>query len=696
MLMLVFSSFGVDTNITVLSYKAGTNLVLGLLNQTQFSTNIPISIASNTIITNLTIVGSLTTTNINVSGLFYSNQFNASNNPITIQTNITVTNLTVSGTLTATNINGTTTNAVSIATTNNSGILIVTNGGSSFSISTNGSAGPGGSGSTVIVGGTGITSVSNNATNFTVSITSPITTTISDSALSTNVPRLNAANQHWNGPQLFDNGFSGTGSDIGAITAHIGTLTLTNALADSMLSTNIPLKNATQTWAGAQAFTNNGNTYNGTFNGTLGVTNPVSFVGGISQFGSQYQMNSNVTAAGNVKWFLLGNTNYQNTNQLSFDSSTICIDMNPYNSGSAWSVIPTTTNANYAFGLALSTNSSGTPIYQGFDDIGTSFVVTSVDSPIAGDLPGVAQIVRNAYGSSAFLPDTNNLNGRFSSRFALTSAAVIGAVPGNYSYFMTDPIGAKLHFPIWAAGKFTFDNTNAAAVFQDGLLIDYNTGSLNIFSNLNVGGDLRVTNGSMTEINGYFRSFNVITNADTNNYFFQGNVAYQAGNGGGMTAFQSQGANVLAFGSGNHFDFTAVSAGDGWFPFASVTIGDTELQSITNSSHAALEIHGGIATAYKNIATNYTPTMGDDFILVSATGKTITLPSISGNHFSAADGFASRHYTIKQIVSGGSTTIATTGGATIDGASTYVLTNQYSTVELQSDNTNWWRRSYIP
>jgi hypothetical protein len=63
-------------------------------------------------------------------------------------------------------------------------------------------------------------------------------------------------------------------------------------------------------------------------------------------------------------------------------------------------------------------------------------------------------------------------------------------------------------------------------------------------------------------------------------------------------------------------------------------------------------------------------------------GITLTLPS--------AVGVSGQTFRIKMIDTGaGGVTINTTGGQTIDGALTNVLTNRNQIVQLESDNTNW-------
>ena len=72
-------------------------------------------------------------------------------------------------------------------------------------------------------------------------------------------------------------------------------------------------------------------------------------------------------------------------------------------------------------------------------------------------------------------------------------------------------------------------------------------------------------------------------------------------------------------------------------------------------------------------------------VLVKATGGaggiTLTLPTAVGLNNQAC---------IKKVDSGvGAVTIATTGGQTIDGSSSYLLVNQWQYVTIQSDGANW-------
>ena len=89
----------------------------------------------------------------------------------------------------------------------------------------------------------------------------------------------------------------------------------------------------------------------------------------------------------------------------------------------------------------------------------------------------------------------------------------------------------------------------------------------------------------------------------------------------------------------------------------------------------------GINRIIQSVAINTTAgsaALTDYVYFVSGT-TTITLPAAAGN---------GNQYTIKRVGSG-TVTVATTGGATIDGSATAPLYVQYVSVDLISDGVNW-------
>lgn len=94
---------------------------------------------------------------------------------------------------------------------------------------------------------------------------------------------------------------------------------------------------------------------------------------------------------------------------------------------------------------------------------------------------------------------------------------------------------------------------------------------------------------------------------------------------------------------------------------------------------------GGNTVTVLTVNGGITITSGSS-VLVKATGGaggiTVTLPT--------AVGAAGQMACIKKVDTGvGAVTVATTGGQTIDGVSTYLLVNQWQFVNVQSDGSNW-------
>lgn len=98
------------------------------------------------------------------------------------------------------------------------------------------------------------------------------------------------------------------------------------------------------------------------------------------------------------------------------------------------------------------------------------------------------------------------------------------------------------------------------------------------------------------------------------------------------------------------------------------------------STTAFISIRPVISTPTANftLASTSTVVLAD----ASAASLTVTLPT--------AVGIAGKVFTIKRTSSGANTvTIATTSSQTIDGASTVVITAQWTSIDVISDNANW-------
>lgn len=95
---------------------------------------------------------------------------------------------------------------------------------------------------------------------------------------------------------------------------------------------------------------------------------------------------------------------------------------------------------------------------------------------------------------------------------------------------------------------------------------------------------------------------------------------------------------------------------------------------------STLSVFGSFGLQYVSKSTSYTMTATDQAVEVTATGKTITLPT--------AASVSGRIYTIK-LTASGTGTVATTSSQTIDGSTTYSLSAQYKYVSVMSNGTNW-------
>lgn len=84
--------------------------------------------------------------------------------------------------------------------------------------------------------------------------------------------------------------------------------------------------------------------------------------------------------------------------------------------------------------------------------------------------------------------------------------------------------------------------------------------------------------------------------------------------------------------------------------------------------------------SFVSTAVSYAAQQTDEFIVVTAAGQTITLPS--------AVGIAGQQYTIK-LVSGNLCTVVPSAGQTIDGQGDCLLVGQWSYVRVLSDGANW-------
>ena len=101
----------------------------------------------------------------------------------------------------------------------------------------------------------------------------------------------------------------------------------------------------------------------------------------------------------------------------------------------------------------------------------------------------------------------------------------------------------------------------------------------------------------------------------------------------------------------------------------------------TNFTVPGVLTAGAIRTGLVSTAVDYPALPTDSVILVTATGKNVTLPT--------AIGVAGKIFTVK-LTSAGSLTISTTASQTIDGSVNLFLIGKNSYVRVISDGSNWF------
>jgi len=103
------------------------------------------------------------------------------------------------------------------------------------------------------------------------------------------------------------------------------------------------------------------------------------------------------------------------------------------------------------------------------------------------------------------------------------------------------------------------------------------------------------------------------------------------------------------------------------------------------SPSSTLQTGGSFATAITTKTASYTASVNDHTIICNNTSGSITisLPSVSG--------CTGRVYVIKKISAAGNNVVVQGyyTGDTIDGTTSKTITNQYSTLMIQSDGTQW-------
>lgn len=203
--------------------------------------------------------------------------------------------------------------------------------------------------------------------------------------------------------------------------------------------------------------------------------------------------------------------------------------------------------------------------------------------------------------------------------------------------------------------------------------IYYNTGGVQINQSFSTGAKLEVRGGFITNVSRF-----TITGNGMGGYGVRA-IDSTTNNGGGtnaagLYASSISGAGVYATSSSgsaiscNSATGNALDIGDGI-----VSVGNT-------LSNTSVLFKANIKFNISSVGSNYTVVAKDNYIVATASVN-ITLPNAIGNTGSIK--------TIKRSTSAGLVTVNTTAGQTIDGSSTYNLSNNNDFITVISDGANW-------
>lgn len=115
-----------------------------------------------------------------------------------------------------------------------------------------------------------------------------------------------------------------------------------------------------------------------------------------------------------------------------------------------------------------------------------------------------------------------------------------------------------------------------------------------------------------------------------------------------------------------------------------IELGEREVGVREDAPTSSLDVNGSLALGIATVAASTTLTSGENVLIATASGITLTLPD--------AVTCPGRLYTIKKEVVGGSISVTTTGGSgdTIDGAGSQVLIDLHSSITIISDGSDDW------
>lgn len=215
----------------------------------------------------------------------------------------------------------------------------------------------------------------------------------------------------------------------------------------------------------------------------------------------------------------------------------------------------------------------------------------------------------------------------------------------------------------------TIGGFNTAAGFQ--ALLSNSTGG----SNVAIGTQALYSSTSSNNVAvGVYSGYSTTGSGNTFLGYFtgQGSTSGSSNTVLGANITTGNGSNRIFIGNGGG-SYQAYHDGSDWTLTGKVGINGT-------APNSTLSTNGSISLAYVSKSNDYTADITDGTIEVTATGKTITLPT--------AVGITGRIYTVK-LTANGTGTVATTSSQTIDGGTSYSLASQYKYLTVQSNGANW-------
>ena len=221
-------------------------------------------------------------------------------------------------------------------------------------------------------------------------------------------------------------------------------------------------------------------------------------------------------------------------------------------------------------------------------------------------------------------------------------------------------------------------NVNTSSIVISNAYTTY-TSTLNVSSSMTITGISTMTFTSGANLDVSAGNLNIGNLLVAGNAGSSGQVlsSQGAGSNAKWIAQSGGGASTLGVTTGTSAGFTTMTSSP-----TAVLNADQAFFSVTLQGSATAYLT--LTNAITSVSSNYTAVSTDSVILANATSGafTVTLPT--------AAGIKGRQYNVKlQNTNGNTVTVATTGGQTIDGATTQIMYLGYTNLVVLSDGSNW-------